>query len=71
MRERRRFLEADDGRKLFMLTVIRMSDSDVVDPVTGKMGAAREIMMVYTPLSMPALFARAGNIASAGRNFTK
>jgi hypothetical protein len=62
-----RFLEEDDGREFYMLNVIRMSDSDVADPVTGKMRPAREIMAGYTRMFMPALFARGGHPALAAR----
>ena len=63
----RRFLEADDGREFFMLNVIRMSDSDVADPVTGEMKPAREVMAGYTRMFLPALFARGGHPALAAR----
>lgn len=63
----RRFLEEDDGRGFFMLNVFRRPDSALVDPVTGKMRAAREVMMGYTLMLILALFARGGHIASAGR----
>ncbi|MFN9847583.1 MAG: hypothetical protein ACK56C_04350 [Alphaproteobacteria bacterium] len=62
-----RFLEEDDGREFFMLNVIRMSDGDVADPVTGSMRPAREIMAGYTRMFMPALFARGGHPALAAR----
>lgn len=62
-----RFLEADDGREFFMLNVIRMSDIDVADPVTGKMRPARELMAGYTRMFMPALLARGGHPALAAR----
>lgn len=62
-----RFLEEDDGREFFMLNVIRMSDGDVADPVTGKMRPAREVMAGYTRMFMPALFARGGHPALAAR----
>jgi hypothetical protein len=62
-----RFLEEDDGREFFMLNVIRISDSDVADPATGKMRPAREVMAGYTRMFMPALFARGGHPALAAR----
>ena len=61
------FLEEDDGREFFMLNVVRMSDGDVADPVTGTMRPAREIMAGYTRMFMPALFARGGHPALAAR----
>ena len=63
----RRFLEADDGREFFMLNVIRLSDTDVADPVTGEMRPAREVMAGYTRMFMPALVARGGHPALAAR----
>jgi hypothetical protein len=63
----RRFLEEDDGREFFMLNVIRLSETDVADPVTGEMRPARQIMAGYTRMFMPALFARGGHPALAAR----
>ena len=63
----KRFLEEDDSREFFMLNVIRMSDSDVADPVTGKLRPAREVMAGYTRMFLPALFARGGHPALAAR----
>jgi hypothetical protein len=63
----RRFLEEDDGREFFMLNVIRLSEVDVADPVTGEMLPARQVMAGYTRMFMPALFARGGHPALAAR----
>lgn len=63
----RRFLEEDDGREFFMLNVIRLSENDVSDPVTGEMRPARQVMAGYTRMFMPALFARGGHPALAAR----
>lgn len=63
----RRFLEEDDGREFFMLNVIRLSENDVADPVTGEMRPARQVMAGYTRMFMPALFARGGHPALAAR----
>ncbi len=63
----RRFLQEDDGREFFMLNVIRLSDTEVADPVTGEMRPAREVMAGYTRMFMPALFARGGHPALAAR----
>ena len=63
----RRFLEEDDGREFFMLNVIRLSEVDVADPVTGERLPARQVMAGYTRMFMPALFARGGHPALAAR----
>lgn len=63
----RKFLEEDDGREFFMLNVIRLSEVDVADPVTGEMLPARQVMAGYTRMFMPALFARGGHPALAAR----
>ena len=63
----RKFLEEDDGREFFMLNVIRISEADVADPVTGEMRPARQVMAGYTRMFMPALFARGGHPALAAR----
>jgi hypothetical protein len=63
----RKFLEEDDGREFFMLNVIRLSEVEVADPVTGEMLPARQVMAGYTRMFMPALFARGGHPALAAR----
>ena len=63
----RRFLEEDDGREFFMLNVIRLSETDVADPVSGEMRPVRQVMAGYTRMFMPALFARGGHPALAAR----
>jgi hypothetical protein len=63
----RKFLEEDDGREFFMLNVIRLSQDDVADPVTGERLPARQVMAGYTRMFMPALFARGGHPALAAR----
>ena len=63
----RKFLEEDDGREFFMLNVIRLSEGDVADPVTGEMLPARQVMAGYTRMFMPALFSRGGHPALAAR----
>ena len=63
----RRFLEEDDGREFFMLNVIRLSETDVADPVSGEMRPVRQVMAGYTRMFMPALFARGGHPARAAR----
>jgi hypothetical protein len=63
----RRFLEEDDGREFFMLNVIRLSETDVADPVSGEMWPVRQVMAGYTRMFMPALFARGGHPALAAR----
>ena len=63
----RRFLEEDDGREFFMLNVIRLSEGEVADPVTGEMLPARQVMAGYTRMFMPALFVRGGHPALAAR----
>jgi hypothetical protein len=63
----RKFLEEDDGREFFMLNVIRLSQDDVADPVTGERLPARQVMEGYTRMFMPALFARGGHPALAAR----
>ncbi len=63
----RRFLEEDDGREFFMLNVIRLSETDVADPVSGEIRPVRQVMAGYTRMFMPALFARGGHPALAAR----
>lgn len=63
----RRFLEEDDGREFFMLNVIRLSETDVADPVSGELRPVRQVMAGYTRMFMPALFARGGHPALAAR----
>ena len=63
----RRFLEEDDGREFFMLNVIRLSETDVADSVSGEMRPVRQVMAGYTRMFMPALFARGGHPALAAR----
>ena len=63
----RRFLEEDDGREFFMLNVIRLSETDVADPVSGEMRPVRQVMAGYTRMFMPALVARGGHPALAAR----
>lgn len=63
----RKFLEEDDGREFFMLNVIRLSEVEVADPVTGEMLPVRQVMAGYTRMFMPALFARGGHPALAAR----
>ena len=63
----RQFLEADDGREFFMLNLVRLSDGDVADPVTGRMKPARAVFEGYTRMFLPALFARAGHPVFAAR----
>ena len=63
----RRFLEEDDGREFFMLNVIRLSETDVADPVSGEIRPVRQVMAGYTRMFMPALVARGGHPALAAR----
>jgi hypothetical protein len=63
----RQFLEADDGREFFMLNLIRFADGDVADPKTGEQLPARKVMLGYTRMFLPALFARGGHPALAAR----
>jgi hypothetical protein len=63
----RAFLEADDGREFFMLNLVRIAPGAVADPVTGEQRPARDVVLGYTKVFMPALFARAGHPAIVAR----
>lgn len=63
----RRFLEADDGRELFMLNLVRVQPGPVLAPGAKEPARARDVLDGYTRHFMPALFARAGHPAFFGR----
>ena len=48
-----------------MLNVVKMSPGDVAGPKTGRMRPAREVLVGYTRMFLPALFARGGYPAIA------
>jgi hypothetical protein len=63
----RAFLEADDGGEFFMVNLVRLHEGPVAGPDSDEPRPAQEVLGVYTGHFMPALFARAGHVAFAGR----
>ena len=63
----RRFLEEDDGREFVMVNLVRVPDTTVTDPDTGRPVPADDMMRAYSKAFMPRLIKHGGHPALAAR----
>lgn len=62
-----KFLEEDDGREFFMLNLVKISADPVIDPASGALRHAREVLEDYTRKFIGALMRRGGHPAVIAR----